>query len=34
MSVLVAEKVLRKELSNENKQKEYIEQLLNEINPN
>lgn len=33
-SVLVAEKVLRKELSNEYKQKEFIEQLLNEINPN
>lgn len=33
-SVLIAEKVIRKELSNENKQKEYIESLLKDINVN
>lgn len=33
-SVLIAEKVIRKELSNENKQKDYIESLLKEVNVN
>lgn len=33
-SVLIAEKIIRKELSNENKQKEYIDSLLKEINVN
>ncbi len=33
-SVLIAEKVLRKELSEENKQKDYIESLLKDINVN
>ncbi|MGQ9847239.1 MAG: F0F1 ATP synthase subunit B, partial [Bacteroidales bacterium] len=33
-SILIAEKVIRKELSNENKQKEYIESLLKDINVN
>lgn len=33
-SVLIAEKVIRKELSQENKQKDYIERLLKDINVN
>ncbi|GAB4446199.1 MAG: F0F1 ATP synthase subunit B [Bacteroidales bacterium] len=33
-SVLIAEKIIRKELSNENKQKEYIDSLLKDINVN
>ncbi|NSW45047.1 MAG: F0F1 ATP synthase subunit B [Bacteroidales bacterium] len=33
-SVLIAEKIIRKELSNENKQKEYIDSLLNDIHIN
>lgn len=33
-SVLIAEKILRKELSEENKQKDYIESLLKDINVN
>lgn len=33
-SVIIAEKVIRKELSDENKQKDYIESLLKDINVN
>jgi F-type H+-transporting ATPase subunit b len=33
-SVLIAEKVIRKELSTESKQKEYIDSLLNDLNLN
>lgn len=33
-SVLIAEKIIRKELSDENKQKEYIDSLLKDINVN
>ncbi len=33
-SVMIAEKVIRKELSTENKQKEYIDSLLNDFNLN